>query len=166
MFVCFSFRAPLPPPLGKESIEELSYQACWPLDLGWVLLRRWAGTRAMCQGENQGLAGPIHLAWRGQTLGLPRHRGTESADGHLLNIIGQSWNRLPREAGDIPSLKAFRAGLDEALGSLIYGVAVLPTAWSWKWLGFVVSSILSLSMILCVGAFPVASFLTKMLRDL
>lgn len=28
MFVCFSFRAPLPPPLGKESIEALSYLAC------------------------------------------------------------------------------------------------------------------------------------------
>ena len=76
------------------------------------------------------------------------------------------WSRLPGGAGDVPSLKAFGAGLDGALGSLICGVTVLPTAWSWKWLGFVVSSILSLSMILCVGAFPVASFLNKMLRDL
>ncbi|KFZ63941.1 hypothetical protein N321_08021, partial [Antrostomus carolinensis] len=29
------------------------------------------------------------------------------------------WNRLPREAVDAPSLKAFKARLDGALGSLI-----------------------------------------------
>ncbi|KFZ51232.1 hypothetical protein N321_07886, partial [Antrostomus carolinensis] len=29
------------------------------------------------------------------------------------------WNRLPREAVDAPSLEAFKARLDRALGSLI-----------------------------------------------
>lgn len=72
MFVCFSFRAPLPPPLGKESIEALSYQACWPLDLGWVLLRRWAGTRANVPGREQ-RACRTHATWLGGAgpLALP-----------------------------------------------------------------------------------------------
>ena len=31
------------------------------------------------------------------------------------------WNRLPKEAVDAPSLEAFKARLDVALGSLVYG---------------------------------------------
>jgi len=37
------------------------------------------------------------------------------------------WNRLPREAVDVPCLDAFKARLDVALDSLIWWVAVLPT---------------------------------------
>ncbi|KFZ55724.1 hypothetical protein N321_12252, partial [Antrostomus carolinensis] len=33
--------------------------------------------------------------------------------------IVRHWNRLPREVVDAPSLKAFKARLDGALGSLI-----------------------------------------------
>ncbi|KFU97362.1 hypothetical protein N339_11483, partial [Pterocles gutturalis] len=33
--------------------------------------------------------------------------------------VVRHWNRLPREAVDAPSLKAFKARLDGALGSLL-----------------------------------------------
>ncbi|KFV20376.1 hypothetical protein N340_10649, partial [Tauraco erythrolophus] len=33
--------------------------------------------------------------------------------------VMRQWNRLPREVVDAPSLEAFKARLDEALGSLI-----------------------------------------------
>jgi len=33
---------------------------------------------------------------------------------------GVHWNRLPKEVVDAPSLKAFKARLDVALGSLIW----------------------------------------------
>jgi len=36
------------------------------------------------------------------------------------------WHRLPREAVDAPFLEAFKAGLDGALSSLIWWVAILP----------------------------------------
>ena len=38
------------------------------------------------------------------------------------------WNRLPKEAVDVPSLDAFEARLDVALGSLIWWLATLPVA--------------------------------------
>ena len=38
------------------------------------------------------------------------------------------WNRLPKEAVDAPSLEAFKARLDVALGSLVWWLATLPTA--------------------------------------
>ena len=37
------------------------------------------------------------------------------------------WNRLPKEAVDAPSLEAFKARLDVALGSLVKYLATLPT---------------------------------------
>ncbi|KFR02589.1 hypothetical protein Y956_09724, partial [Nipponia nippon] len=33
--------------------------------------------------------------------------------------VVRHWNRLPREAGDAPSLEAFKARLDGALSSLV-----------------------------------------------
>ncbi|KFZ57580.1 hypothetical protein N321_02057, partial [Antrostomus carolinensis] len=33
--------------------------------------------------------------------------------------VARHWNRLPREVVDVPSLEAFKAKLDGALGSLI-----------------------------------------------
>ena len=36
-------------------------------------------------------------------------------------------NRLPKEAVDAPSLEAFKARLDVALGSLVWWLATLPT---------------------------------------
>ena len=38
------------------------------------------------------------------------------------------WNRLPKEAVDAPSLEAFKARLDVALGSLVCWLATLPMA--------------------------------------
>jgi len=38
------------------------------------------------------------------------------------------WHRLPRETVDAPSLKAFKARLDGAPGSLIWWLTTLPTA--------------------------------------
>ena len=38
------------------------------------------------------------------------------------------WNRLPKEVVDAPSLQAFKARLDVALGSLVCWLATLHTA--------------------------------------
>ena len=38
------------------------------------------------------------------------------------------WNRLPKEAVDAPSLEAFKAGLDVALGSLVCWLVTLHIA--------------------------------------
>ena len=38
------------------------------------------------------------------------------------------WNRLPKEAVDAPSLEAFKARLDAALGSLVWWLATLHKA--------------------------------------
>ena len=38
------------------------------------------------------------------------------------------WNRLPKEVVDAPSLEAFKARLDVALGSLVRWLATLPIA--------------------------------------
>jgi len=38
------------------------------------------------------------------------------------------WNRLPKEAVDAPSLQAFKARLDMALGSLVWWLATLHIA--------------------------------------
>ena len=38
------------------------------------------------------------------------------------------WNRLPKEVVDVPSLEAFKARLDVALGSLVWWLATLHIA--------------------------------------
>jgi len=38
------------------------------------------------------------------------------------------WNRLPKEAVDVPSLEAFKARLDVTLGSLVWRLATLHIA--------------------------------------
>ena len=40
------------------------------------------------------------------------------------------WNRLPREVVDAPSLEAFKARLDVALGSLVWWLVTLHVAYS------------------------------------
>jgi len=42
------------------------------------------------------------------------------------------WNRLPKEAVDAPSLQAFKARLDVALGSLVWWLATLHIAGGWN----------------------------------
>ena len=47
------------------------------------------------------------------------------------------WNRLPKEAVDAPSLEAFKARLDVALGSLGCWLATLHIAGGWNWMSIV-----------------------------
>jgi len=42
--------------------------------------------------------------------------------------VGTHWNRLPKEAVDAPSLEAFKARLDVALGSLVWWLVTLHIA--------------------------------------
>ena len=42
--------------------------------------------------------------------------------------VVKDWNRLPKEAVDAPSLEAFKARLDVALGSLVCWLATLHIA--------------------------------------
>ena len=48
------------------------------------------------------------------------------------------WNRLPKEVVDAPSLEAFKARLDVALGSLVWWLATLHIAGGWNWMSIVV----------------------------
>ena len=48
------------------------------------------------------------------------------------------WNRLPKEAVDAPSLEAFKARLDVALGSLVCWLVTLHTAGGWNWMSIAV----------------------------
>ena len=48
------------------------------------------------------------------------------------------WNRLPKEVVHAPSLEAFKARLDVALGSLGCWLATLHTAGGWDWMSTVV----------------------------
>ena len=47
------------------------------------------------------------------------------------------WNRLPKEAVDAPSLQAFKARLDVALGSLVWWLVTLHIAGGWNWMSTV-----------------------------
>jgi len=42
------------------------------------------------------------------------------------------WNRLPKDVVDAPSLEAFKARLDVALGSLVWWLATLHIAGGWN----------------------------------
>jgi len=48
------------------------------------------------------------------------------------------WHRLPKEVVDAPSLEAFKARLDVALGSLVCWLATLHIAGGWNWMSIVV----------------------------
>jgi len=43
-------------------------------------------------------------------------------------LLVTHWNRLPKEVVDAPSLAAFKARLDVALGSQVYWLSTLPMA--------------------------------------
>jgi len=47
------------------------------------------------------------------------------------------WHRMPKEAVDAPSLQAFEARLDVALGSLGCWLATLHIAGGWSWVSTV-----------------------------
>jgi len=64
---------------------------------------------------------------------LPNHseEGIESISvgrSFFTQRVVTHWNRLPREAVDAPSLEAFKARLDVALGSLVWWLATLHIA--------------------------------------
>ena len=42
------------------------------------------------------------------------------------------WNRLPKEAVDAPSLEAFKARLNVALGSLVWWLVTVYIAGAWN----------------------------------
>ena len=50
-----------------------------------------------------------------------------SRDTHSQRVVTH-WNRLPKEVVDAPSLKAFKARLDVALGSLVWWLTTLHIA--------------------------------------
>ena len=52
--------------------------------------------------------------------------------------VVRHWNRLPKEVVDAPSLEAFKARLDVALGSLVWWLAALHIAGGWKQMSTVV----------------------------
>jgi len=52
--------------------------------------------------------------------------------------VAPHWNRLPKEAVDAPSLEAFKARLDVALGSLVWWLVTLHVAGGWNWMIIVV----------------------------
>ena len=51
---------------------------------------------------------------------------------HFTQMVVTHWNRLPEEVVDAPSLQAFKARLDVALGSLGCWLATLHTAGGWN----------------------------------
>ena len=66
-----------------------------------------------------------------------RGNGSKLRQGRLRSDIRRKfftqrvvthWNRLPKEAVDAPSLEAFKARLDVALGSLVWWLATLHIA--------------------------------------
>ena len=48
------------------------------------------------------------------------------------------WHRLPKEGVDAPSLEAFKARLDVALGSLVWWLVTLHMVGGWNWMSTVV----------------------------
>ena len=56
----------------------------------------------------------------------------------MENMVLLHWNKLPKEAVDAPSLQAFKARLDVALGSLVCWLATLHTAEGWNQMSIVV----------------------------
>ena len=64
---------------------------------------------------------------------------------------GDTLNRLPKEVVDAPSLEAFKARLDVALGSLGCWLATLHIAGGWNWMSIVVLFNPGHSVILCIS---------------
>ena len=56
----------------------------------------------------------------------------------LTQRVVKHWHRLPKEAVDAPSLEAFKARLDVALGSPGWWLATLHIAGGWNWMSIVV----------------------------
>jgi len=77
------------------------------------------------------------------------------------SVSTSHWNRLPKEAVDAPSLQAFKARLDVALGSLVCWLATLHIAGGWNWMSIVVLFNPGHSMSLWYTCHPVERELPK-----
>ena len=73
----------------------------------------------------------MHFFPRRQRAGAPLLEGKVEGTGFV------HWNRLPKEAVDAPSLQAFKARLDVALGSLGCWLATLHIAGGLNWMSIV-----------------------------
>ena len=71
---------------------------------------------------------------------------------HILYSEGGKAGWLPGDNVNAPSLEAFKARLDGALGSLSWWVAALPMAGDWNWVGCNVLSNSNHSTIYCESA--------------
>jgi len=67
----------------------------------------------------------LHYSAGHCSLPIPCNASTTGTRGEEQGI---HWNRLPKEAVDAPSLEAFKARLDVALGSLVCWLATLHIA--------------------------------------
>jgi len=56
----------------------------------------------------------------------------EALKQNITQRVVMHWNRLPKEVVDAPSLEAFKARLDVALGSLVCGWRPCPQQGSWN----------------------------------
>ena len=87
---------------------------------------------------------PMQYGWEIWGCRTWRRVGSKQTSSWPFNIQ----RGLPRESVGAPSLEAFKARLDGALGSLSWWGAALPMAGGWNWVGFKVLSNPSCSVIL------------------
>ena len=66
----------------------------------------------------------VLTSWNGFKLKQGRFR-LDIRRKFFTQRVVTHWNRLPKEAVDAPSLEAFKARLDVALGSLVWWLATL-----------------------------------------
>jgi len=72
---------------------------------------------------------------------LPKRQIQQYTKKKTVGTVGEAiihWNRLPKEVVDAPSLDAFKARLDVALGSLVWWLATLHIAGGWNWMSIAV----------------------------
>ena len=71
-------------------------------------------------GSDRTKGNGLNLRWERFRLDIRRKFFTQGVVTH--------WNRLPKEVVDAPSLEAFKARLDVALGSLVWWLLILHIA--------------------------------------
>ena len=144
----------LGPPKVIGEIEQLSYKMrLKDLDLFSLEKRRlWGDLLAAFQlpdGAYRKPEGECSDRTRGNDFKLKEGRfRLDAGRKSFAQSVVRHWHRLPGEAVDVPSLAAFKARLDRALGSLSWWGAALPTQGAWRQMIFKVLSNISRFMIL------------------